>query len=151
MAPNGYGMLRKRFGLPDYSAIDNVFEFHDLKEPYLLRKMRRHIVDRIKEYLEVLEDLIHPNSSVSAYHEYKILDETSKKALYEIYSKLMSHLRVSQRLDFQLSDKQDAQFICQINSSWPEISAGLAQLFSKLGNAWTEEEISDMSLANYLG
>ncbi len=147
-----YPGLKKKYSLPDFDAIDNIFEIYDLdNERYTLRKIRRQIIEKIKSHIEILEELIHPNSTVSSYHEYKFLDESSKKKIYDIYSRLMSLTRTSQGLDLECDEEKDALFIKQLHKIWPELKKTLIELMTRLNKCWTEEEISDKSLASYLG
>jgi len=147
-----YGKLKGTYDLPDFSVLDNSFEIYDLEESrYILRKIRRHMVEKLKNHVEILEDLIHPNSTVSAYHEYKFLDDRSKKIIYDLYSKLMSLTRVSQRLDLESDDKKDAEYIKELLIQWQVLKKDLLELIIKLNKSWTEEEITDKSVSSYLG
>lgn len=147
-----YKQLKAKYGLPDFDVLDNVFEIYDLdNDMYTLRKIRRQMIEKIKGHVEILEELIHPNSTVSSYHEYKFLDESNKKKIYDQYSRLMSLTRTSQRLDLECNEEKDAVFIKELHEAWPGLRAALIELIAKLNKCWTEEEISDRSLSNYLG
>lgn len=147
-----YEKLKEEHELPAFEFLDDNFEICDLEgETHILRKVRRHMIEKTKTYIDILEDIIHPNSTVSAYHEYKIIDESDRKQVYDIYSKLMSLTRHSQKLDLEMEPKEDARFISEVAGTWPELRDKLANLMHKLNKCWLEEEVSDKSMASYLG
>lgn len=147
-----YESLSKKYSLPAYGELNHLFEISGLEEKeFLLREIRRHISDKLKSYTDILEDLIHPNSTVSAYHELKFISEEDKGLLFDMYAKLMKRIRASTLLDLKHEDEEDAAYINDIHSEWPEIQQKLVMLMTKLRDSWSKEEIADSSLSSYLG
>jgi hypothetical protein len=144
-----YERIRQLHGLPDYSKINSVFEIESIEtDTFLLRSIRRHIIEIVKVYIEILEDIIHPNSTVSAFHECKFFDE-DKKTVYDIYGKLMSRLRSSNILDIMQDDKKDALFINDMYADWPSIKADLLSILTRLERCWVEEEMTDKTVSYF--
>jgi len=147
-----YKKLRSRHQLPKYDELDHVFEISAItSHSFLLREIRRHIVERLRNNAEILEDIIHPNSTVSAFHECRFFNEQEKKGLYDLYAKIMKHIRRSNLLDVKLDEDLDAQFINDISGSWPELQSGLHDILEKLHFTWSEEEIGETPVTSYFG
>jgi hypothetical protein len=147
-----YAAIQKKFSLPDFESLDKLFEVSTLEaDKFFLRAARRHIVEKFHFYIEILEELIHPNGTVSAYHECKFFDDEQKKSIYDLYSRLMVYVRKSNLLDLKLDDKQDAQFINEAYKAWPQLSADLVKVIEKIKDCWSEEEAVDSSAESYMG
>jgi hypothetical protein len=145
-----YEKLRAKHDLPGYDELNHVFEIESI-EPgsFLVREIRRNIIEIMKEYLEILEDLIHPNSTVSAFHECKFFDD-NKKSVYDLYGRLMTRFRESNVLDLQQDDKLDAKFIREMLKEWPVLRKDLLNILTRLQRCWIEEEMADKG-ASYFG
>jgi len=147
-----YEDLQKLHGLPKFEDLDYIFEISAIEEDdFYLRNIRRHIIERLKVYIEILEDLIHPNSTVSAYHECKFFDDEQKRKIYDLYGRLMSLVRSSNLLDLQQKPELDAGFIKDTHKSWPSLVDDMVKILKKLQACWSEEEISDKSVSSYFG
>jgi len=147
-----YEELRTKHGLPAFKDMDIVFEISNLDDDHFyLRNIRRNIIEKLKAYIEILEDLIHPNSTVSAYHECKFFDDEQKRKIYDLYARLMSLSRRSSLLELDQQDKLDAEFISEAYQTWPALKSSLENIMRKLESCWSEEEISDTSVSSYFG
>jgi hypothetical protein len=144
-----YDKLKAQHSLPDYSKLNSIFEIESIEsETFLLRAIRRHIIEIVKVYIEIIEDIIHPNSTVSAFHECKFFDE-DKKSVYDVYGKLMTRLRRSNVLDITQDDRKDADFIKEVYADWPSIKADLLSILTRLERCWVEEEMTDKSVSYF--
>ena len=147
-----YDLLRQKHNLSEYEQIDKIFEISSIESPeFLLRKIRRKIIEKLRAYIDVLEDLIHPNATVSALHECNYFNEQEKKKISDIYSRLMSYVRLSDILDIQLDEAKDAEFIKKILSDWESTKHDLISIFKTLQSSWTEKEVADKSILAYFG
>ena len=147
-----YNELRQKYDLPEFEALDFAFEISKVEEEnYYIRDIRRHIIEKIRIFVDILEDLIHPNSTVSSYHECKFFDDQEKKTIYDLYGRLMVYIRKSNLLDLEEDDANDAEFIRDIFSSWDGIKKDLRNIIVKLHDCWSKEEISDKTISSYLG
>ncbi len=147
-----YEKLKKRNSLPEYQRLDELFEISAIEShSFLLREIRRQIIGRIKANAEILEELIHPNSTISSYHEFKFFNDDEKKGLYDLYAKLMESIRKSNILDIESSEKDEAGFINEIYSSWPGLRDRLTAIMKKLRDSWGVEEIAETDTSSYFG
>jgi len=147
-----YEKIKKRYNLPDFDALDNVFEISAIEnKKFLLREIRKLIINKVKANVEILEELIHPNSTISAYHECKFLSDIDKKRLYDLYAKLLKIIRKSNIRDLSTRDELEAVFINDIFKSWPDIKKELLSVLTKLRDCWSKEEIADADTSSYFG
>jgi len=138
--------------LPEFEKLNFAFEISDIETKYfLLRDIRRHMVEKLKNNIDILENIIHPTSSISAYHEYKFFDDEEKVKVYELYARMMGFVRDSNILDISVDEKKDADFINDVMNSWPDMKNELTHTFSKLRDCWTKDEISEAQVTSYFG
>ncbi len=148
----GYDRLKKRHSLPDYDAVDDLFEISSIESHrFLLRDIRRQMISKVKANTEILEELIHPNSTISSYHEFKFFNDDEKKGLYDLYAKLMECIRRSNILDIESSDEAEAGFIKDVYSKWQGLREKLSVIMMKLRDSWSKEEIADTDTSSYFG
>lgn len=147
-----YNMLKSKYNLPEYDDLDHVFEVSLIdNENFILREIRKIIIGKIKNFTDILEDIIHPNSTVSAYHECRFFTEDEKKKLYDLYGKLMGVIRTSNMLEVDSSDELEARFIVESYNTWPLMKKDLVVIMKKLRDCWSEEEIADTDTSSYFG
>jgi len=145
-----YEGYKNKHNLPDYGMLEHVFEISLENDKFCLREIRRQMVDKIKSQTEVLEDLIHPNSTVSAFRECLIFNDKQKTDIYDLYSRLMVLIRRSNILELRQEDHLDADFIREASETWPELQKDLLNIFENLKACWEEKE-SDNPVSNYFG
>jgi hypothetical protein len=147
-----YNTLKEKYNLPDFNELDHVFEVSLIdNENFILRETRKMIIGKIKSFTDILEDIIHPNSTVSAYHECRFFSEDEKKQLYDLYGKLMGVIRTSNMLEVDSSDELEARFINDSFNAWPIMKKDLVVIMKKLRDCWSEEEIADTDTSSYFG
>ena len=147
-----YDKLQNKYGLPGFNDLDEIFEISSIEnDNFLLREIRKIIINKIKNFSEILEDIIHPNSTVSAYHECRFFNENEKKNLYDLYGKMMGVVRTSNMLEVDTNDELEAKFISDMYKSWPLIKKDLQQIMKKLRDCWREDEIAETDTSSYFG
>jgi hypothetical protein len=144
-----YEKHRQKHSLPSYDKLNAVFEIEAIEESsFVLRTVRRHIIEIIKVYLEILEDIIHPNSTVSAFHECKFFDD-DKKSIYDLYGRLMGKVRRSNILDLKLDEKLDSAYISEFFKEWPDLRKDLLQVLGVLERCWSQEESGEKRVSYF--
>jgi len=147
-----YPKLMKKHGLPQWKALDNIFEISHLdKSPHLLRDIRRRITEKIEHYVKILEGIMNPETTISGLHECKYFNEEEKKNLFDLYRKLMVHMRQADMLTVLLDDREEASFIASIYKEWPSLQKELRSTLEKLRGCWVEEQVSDQEKMGYFG
>lgn len=145
-----YSELKKKYELPEFNMIHSTFEISLEETSFMLREIRRQMVDKIKHSIEILEEIIHPNSTVSAHHECRFFSDDEKKEVYDLYAKLMGVVRTSNILDLQQEEELDANFIKEVAVGWPSMQSELVGVMHKLKNCWGVQEVADVD-AGYFG
>jgi hypothetical protein len=147
-----YGVLAKKYRLPEFSAVDSIFEISSIeKHAFPLREIRRKISDKLDHYVKILEGLINPETTIGGMHECKYFDDDEKKKIFDLYRKLMAKMRESDIISLSQNEKDEAGFISEIVGEWPALQKELAGILAKLKSCWAEEEVSDKEIIEYFG
>jgi len=147
-----YKELQKDHELPDFHGLDQAFEISSISlQGFPLKAIRRHVAEKLQSNAEILEDIIHPNSTVSAYHECKFFSDDDKRELYDLYARLMRHIRQSHVLDVNPDDNADAKYISLVYGEWGQMKAVLNKILARMRDSWSSEEMIDKSVSNYFG
>lgn len=148
-----YEELRKKHGLPPFEDINRELEITNIDEKnmFLLREIRRNLVDRIEHFEKMLQEILQPDTnsfrSMSECREFK---ESEKHELFNIYKNLMIMLRSSQIIELECDDKKEAAFIKSAFENWMRIKKEISPYISKLEKSW-EKETEPNEDIGYLG
>jgi hypothetical protein len=135
-----YAKLQKKHRLPSWDDLDSEFEIDTSDEPSsILRHIRRHMCETFEGYTKILEDILHPESAISALYELKVLDEEGKEQLFSIYRRLMMLLRYGLETGLARSDEKDAEFIRQAYKDWAAIKPDFMKVAKKLKSSWEND------------
>src|SRR3989338_3822568 len=114
-----YELLRQKHKLPVFGEIDAEFEISKIEsEGFLLREIRRKIIEKVHEVGSLVEEVMHPDTNLADLYESRVLDESEKQKLFELYKKLMAASRQSSELAIESSDKLEASFINSFYREW---------------------------------
>ena len=128
-----YAQERKRFNLPDFNKIDFEFEISSLEETkFILREVRRKMIDKIEHFINLLEEVLQPETTVANLHECNFFDQEEKEKIFRLYSKLMRLNRKSLCLDLSPNDKEEADFIITLFNEWIDLKKDVALVLNKM-------------------
>ncbi|MEM3405358.1 MAG: hypothetical protein QW117_00040 [Candidatus Pacearchaeota archaeon] len=120
-----YEIIRRKYNLPKFSDINKEFEIEKIcrkETEFLIRNIRREIIERITHYLRFLEALINPsNAPLLFFALANKLTEKEKKILNDLYSTLSSYLVKSIYLDNINEEEEDVKLIMEIYKNWTNI------------------------------
>ena len=150
--PKRYEELKKRYKLPEFNSVDTEFEASTIEnDTFLLREIRRKIVDKIETFCKLIEDLIQPEStSLSAMHEVKVFEDDEKEKIYALFKKLMKFHRTGFLLAINNNDKEEAQFISEVMVEWKTIKIEITKIVEKLKDSWGKD-LDIKEVLGYLG
>lgn len=136
-----YGVLAKKYRLPDYERLDREFEILyvvEIKEiKYISRFIRRRINDKIAWACTMIQSILQPNpGSLVNLQESSSFSKEDKQNLYEVLKGLMQFERRSLALDIQFDEGEDAVFITEAYNKWMKIKEDLAAIAEKMYNFW---------------
>lgn len=136
MKPEAYETLQKKHHLPAFSEIDAFFEISALEEhPFPLREMRRKIHDIVGHYTQVLEELLHPETS-STMHEVASLNDADREDILMLYKELRKLERKALEVSFSFDEKEDVAYILHAFKIWKGIVGKLRSVAEKLTKSW---------------
>lgn len=152
MTKEEYEKLRKKYSLPDYDTMDNEFEVSSIEEKtFLLRAIRRKIVEKTGSLREILETILQPGAeSFADLHECRFFGDNDKKKIIEIYKKLMILDRFSSEVDLIADEKKDAEFITEFFREWDKLKKSALPFLEMAKKCW-EEDIEIEEKLEYMG
>ena len=147
-----YATLKKKYKLPDFEDIDFEFEISHLEhEKFVLRGIIRRIAEKLDFFSTMLEEQLQPDTSnLYAMHETRFFDESQKKKMYDLYSKLMMMNRSSIEVMLEGGEEREAEFIVSVFSKWKGIKEELMDFVNKIKLSW-ETEVDIKEDIGYLG
>ncbi|MFH0978088.1 MAG: hypothetical protein V1837_02180 [Candidatus Woesearchaeota archaeon] len=141
----------KKFGLPQFEELNREFDIDHIEEcAFPLRQIRIHISEYLEFYAKTIEDVLHPEPSISSLYELKNLSDKEKETLFIIYKELMKTLRYSLETGLKNTEADDARFIKETLAKWQQTKKTLLTLAQKLKESWDKEYINKEDLG-YLG
>lgn len=139
-----YNQLRKKYKLPEFKDLDDEFEIsrvRSINQKFLLRVIRRKILDKIVFFCRILEMVIYPSSnSVIAMQEAGNFPEEDKPKVIELIKKLMYLERDCVRIDISPSTEKDAEFIKNVFREWEPLKKQMTGYTEKIRDGWKKEE-----------
>ncbi len=146
-----YELLRKKHRLPSFDELDSEFEIGKIDDgTFLLRELRRKVADKIGEAGAIVEEVLQPDANLAGLYESRVFDEAEKKALFEIFKKLMTYNRMAMELSIKNSEKEDAEFIKSIHTEWKALSPQLLKFIRQLRESWGKES-EEAEKLRYMG
>lgn len=134
----------KKHNLPSFKELDIEFDISNIEhDGYLLRAIRRKMIEKAELFCKILESLMLPDaSSLSSIQESKILDENTRQNMLKLFKKLMVYDRISLSLEIDNDDKKNIKFIKDLYSEWKEIKPQLMEIVKNMTDAWTKDDES---------
>jgi len=127
-----YEKLRKKYGLPEFSFLNENFEIEDIcydETELLLKKIRKQIMEKIAFELRVLEMLINPqNAPLFIFNIIKYFNEEDKKVINTLYKKLNQIAIEIFGLDIEYKEEKEAEFIKNFMRTWKEVQSDLRKI-----------------------
>lgn len=140
-----YESLRKKYKLPEFSKLNEDFEIEKIQEhetDFLLREIRRTIVEKIAAVLKFLEIIVNPNEASPAF-VFAMLKEMKpdmKKGIERMYKELSSIEISSITLDLDYGEKNEARFIKEQCKNWEKTKKELKAMIKNLDSMWKGEK-----------
>ena len=140
-----YDVLKRKYKLPEFSKLNEDFEIEKLQEhetDFLLREIRRTIVEKISVVIKFLEIIINPNEASPAFvfAMIKEMKPEMKKKLEKMYKELSSIEISSITLDLDYGEKNEAKFIKEQTKKWGSIKKELRSLIKSVDSMWKIEK-----------
>jgi len=144
-----YEKLRVKYKLPDFDELNVEFEIEKLSDretDFLLRSLRRTMVEKVAVVLRFLEIIVNPSEGQAPIYVFSVIKNLSpemKAVVEKIYKALTVIELGSINLDIDYDEKNEAKFIKDVYSGWPAVKKDLKEITKKLGVVWTHEKMHD--------
>jgi hypothetical protein len=136
-----YEPLQKKFSLPSYEQLDRDFEIGCIEaDDFPLREIRKKIEEKLKTARAMLEEVLQPDANLAGIYESRAFSEDEKKALFELYRKIMAQERQCMSLFITNDEATDAGFIKSFCAEWEQLKKKLASAADKLRDYWVNEK-----------
>ncbi len=147
-----YALLKKKYSLPDYGALNQEFMVEDISidTELVLQKIRHTMTDKVEFFAKMLENRLQPEGSLGDLYEAHNVDDDEKNDAYAIFKKLMYVIRYSSFVALSNNDEDNAKFIKDAFEIWNSVKPDLQVHIKKLLDLWKKEtDIKDD--LSYLG
>jgi hypothetical protein len=133
---NAYKEFEKKYSLPSFTSLNEIFDIEEitLETEFLLRKIRRVIIEKISGYLRFVELMLNPTATPTFfYKKIKKLENTDREILTEMYETCGDIETENLLLDLEYSEEKEAEFIKKIHSVFhKKIKKELITIIQKL-------------------
>jgi len=139
--------LRKKHDLPGYDELAKEFEIDSIeKTDFLLREIRKKAHNRIKYFCGLLEEVLQPDTNISAIYESRVFGEKEKKDVFDAYRKFMALNREGEEAAI---NSDDAAFIKKVYKEIGVLKADLLPIIAKMREAWQKDTPDDEKLGYF--
>ncbi|MBI1969771.1 hypothetical protein HYS48_03690 [Candidatus Woesearchaeota archaeon] len=134
-------LQKKHKQLPDFSLLDREFEISTIENTqFLLREIRRKIVERIETLVDLLEEFLQPEATVVNLQESKVFTEAEKKDMFVLFRKCMLAHRSALQIGISGKEEEHAKFIAEITADWDKVKKQMHRILEKVKEAWRIDE-----------
>ena len=138
-----YTPLKEKYKLPDLKMLEEDFDLENLPDKetrFLLREIRKMIIDKISAYETLFETLINPSSPpMYVFSILRSIEEKDKEKIRSIYKKL-SRLRIKAiALSAIYNEASEAEFIINSFKIWQELKKEIFDIFENFENNFEKE------------
>jgi hypothetical protein len=138
--------------LPEFEKINKEFELDLIEsEHFLLRHIKRKIVEKVEPLTEILEHIINPdpNSFVDMY-ECRCFSNGEKKQVTDVFRHMMEQYRALLETDLIGEDNADAEIIRKTYDIWMQDKKIIIPLLKKLRESW-QKHVEPKEILEYMG
>jgi len=142
-----YEPLSKKHKIPDFNKLNEDFEIDkiDRETDFLLRLIRKSMMEKIINSLGFVEMLLNPVNAPRLYLGYiKSISQEDKEKIDKIYESLADLSLSSLSLELSSDENKEAELIQKIYSKWNELKPDFKKIMDDMKNpkALTKKEKS---------
>ncbi|MCC7574214.1 hypothetical protein KO361_01340 [Candidatus Woesearchaeota archaeon] len=132
-----YEEIRKKHDLPSYEELNKDFEIYSIsKEDDIIREILKKMSNTIDFYINMLEDIIQPDSRFYTLKESNIVDKNLRIEVNKTYNKLMFLNRTNIELHLDYEEEKATQLIKNLFVEWQTIKKELIPVVKTLKESW---------------
>lgn len=146
-----YNEISGNHSLPGYEDLNREFEIYSVEESeFLLREIRKKIVEKIDDFLKVLEPVLQPETILSDMHECRFFSDSDKREIFSTYKRLKFFEKMSFETSIDENDEKTAKFINSVFSEWSNLKQDVLEVILKLKDSWLQDTDIEEELG-YMG
>ena len=118
-----YAVYEKKDKLPSFSSLNQLFEIDRIERDteYLLRDIRKVVMEKITEYMKLIEMLLNPTAAPQMFMQFaKKISIEERKLLESIYEKFIRFELSALDLDLDYNESKEADAIRTTYKMWTE-------------------------------
>jgi hypothetical protein len=147
-----YNSYSSKYGLPEFETVQKFLELSSLEDNgLLLIHIKKNLTDKISSYIDILDPVVHPDSSINSIYENSFFSEDEKNRIFNLFRKLMVLDKEGSLSLLDESDEANVRFIRKFFEAYPEIKKELEKILNKEKDSWQKEEITKIDRVGYLG
>jgi len=124
------------YELPDFEALCEDFDIEkafDKDSSYLLREVRKLVMEKLSAYLQLFETFMNPASPpMFIFKVLRNVNNGDKEFVKEVYEELSKYQLWAVRLDTVYEEKNEAEFISKAFSDWQEMKKKIYSFLERL-------------------
>jgi len=148
-----YEKLEKEHELPDFDFLNQNFEIESISAEdtdFLLRKIRKHILDRVSSGLRTLEMFINPQTApLFIINIIKSFSQTDKDVIQELYNKFAEFEIDAFGVENGYNEEKEIELIKNVSKAWPEVLEDFNMIYKSMKVNYKKE--SKRNAKSYLG
>lgn len=138
-----YESYRKKYSFPEYDEATRYIDFSGIdEEDNFLAELKKKTLEKTKAYLEILEPIVHPDTSIVSMYENRYLNEDDKNKAFVLFKRLMHLLRGAELTLFNEADEENAECIRSFLKCLGEVKHDFRALLSKQRDSWEKEVLT---------
>lgn len=135
-----YEKAKKEYDLPAFDELDKEFELRKIEDGFIIREVRRKILDKIHAFVEWIAPVVNPSSqSIHSMIEAKLFNKTELDEIFNFYKKIHYYIHKGLVAGLQ-TEKDEADFIKEVWKVYPELKKEIAKHMEKIAKGWAEAE-----------
>jgi hypothetical protein len=142
-----YLEIQKRYFLPDFEELNddfNIDKVSDIETEHLIREIRKVIVDKILNYIRLIESMLNPvNVPMFVFSVVRAMKIEDRKELAEIYKKLAKIEIELIDVDISFSEEKEAKFIKKSYKIWQEVKEKIGEIIKSVRENWDNKLETD--------
>jgi hypothetical protein len=147
-----YSRYSLKYGLPEFEKVQKFLLLSCLEDNgLLLIQIKKKLSDRISGYIDLLDPIVHPDSSANSIYENSFFSEEEKNRIFKLFRRLMVLDKEMSISSLDENDEANAKFIRNFFEAYPDIKKELEKILNKEKESWQKEEIVKIDRVGYLG
>ena len=140
MIKKNYDKLKSKYDLPNFERLNSYFFSSSYDEDIdILPQIRESIQEKFGTYVEIMENVLYPDSSLKSNYESHYLTDKDRSEIYTLYKEMIVIIRSSEIIAIENNELDNAEFIKKSFKKWEFIKDSLSEKIKALRDVWRKE------------